>query len=157
MGRPRIPLADRFWNKVDKMPGHGPQGECWVWIAATNPDGYGMIRQPTRTIIASRASWEIHHGPVPDGLWVLHRCDNPPCVNPNHLFLGTTTDNQRDAAKKGRSAKGGNNARITEDQVREIRQQHADGVNRRILAAQYGVTHWNITAIVNRTCWPHVI
>lgn len=94
------PIAERFWPKVDKS------GECWVWTASRDRTGYGKFgrgggkRGWTK---ASRVSWEIHFGPVPDGLWVLHRCDNPPCVRPDHLFLGTCGDNNRDTASKGRA------------------------------------------------------
>lgn len=104
---PKIaPVADRFWPKVNKS---GPTiraelGSCWVWTASRDRSGYGKfgrgrLRGWTK---ASRVSWELAHGAIPNGLWVLHRCDNPPCVNPGHLFLGTARDNNRDTAAKGR-------------------------------------------------------
>jgi hypothetical protein len=98
----RITPLERFMAKVSPEPTSG----CWLWTGALGMDGYGIRvhlhgeeRKPRR---AHRASWEIFRGPIPDGLWVLHRCDNPPCVNPDHLFLGTQTDNIRDAVRKGR-------------------------------------------------------
>lgn len=91
-------LAARFWDKVAIDRG------CWLWTAGTR-HGYGAISEGGRgspMIMAHRFSWEFHFGPIPDGLGVLHKCDNPPCVNPAHLFLGTQGDNMRDKAVKGR-------------------------------------------------------
>ena len=78
-----------------------PSG-CWEWTGSKNDKGYGRVYADRDEKRAHRAMWEQAHGPVPDGLWVLHRCDNPPCVNPDHLFLGTPLDNVRDMMAKGR-------------------------------------------------------
>jgi len=104
---PRHPIADRFWPKVDKngsAPEHCPElGPCWVWTGAHVPWGYGQIGLTGRKNgRAHVVSWEMHNGPIPDGLWVLHKCDNPPCVRPDHLFLGTVQDNTADMIAKGR-------------------------------------------------------
>lgn len=92
-------MEERFWEKVEKSDG------CWLWTGSTI-SGYGylhsgdkLVRKPLR---AHRASWAIHHGPIPDGLWVLHHCDTPLCVRPDHLFLGDRRANMLDAARKGR-------------------------------------------------------
>lgn len=115
MSPARRPLADRFWEKVDRngpVPPHRPElGACWVWTRATNGGGYGKIGsgaggEAERTLLAPRVSWDLANGPIPDGLWVLHHCDNPPCVRPDHLFLGTAKDNTRDMIGKGRKVRG---------------------------------------------------
>ena len=112
---PRPDLPARFWSKVNKAGPVHPTLEtaCWVWLAATR-DGYGEIgiagRSPQQ---AHRIAWEMTVGPIPDGFNVLHNCDNPPCVNPSHLFLGTKKDNTQDMIAKGRSKLGLNQAEKT--------------------------------------------
>ncbi len=111
MGNPR-PLTDRFWEKVDKR---GPD-ECWEWTAGRATStlwtkgkpkfDYGIFHRGSedeyQAVQAHRMSWELHNGSIPDSLFVCHTCDNPPCVNPGHLFLGTHLDNMRDRKAKGR-------------------------------------------------------
>lgn len=79
-----------------------PNSGCWLWTGSCNRDGYGRLTHSHRTVDAHRLSWLAHRGPIPDGLWVLHACDVPSCVNPDHLWLGTNSDNQRDCTTKGR-------------------------------------------------------
>ena len=101
-GKLHVPLAVRFEQKYITEPNTG----CWIWIAALSNKGYGKIGRGMRQDghePAHRISWELNYGPIPEGLHVLHKCDNPPCVNPNHLFLGTHGDNMRDSVTKGRA------------------------------------------------------
>lgn len=101
-GRPSIPIADRFWSKVQKTDA------CWLWTSNVHHNGYGQIAQSRngatrqRWVWAHRVAWELTHGPIADGLLVLHRCDTPLCVNPAHLFLGTHLENIADSVRKGR-------------------------------------------------------
>lgn len=166
MGRPPTPLEERFWEKVDVR---GP-GECWPWTASTRGFGYGQIAAgaPSRKILeAHRVSWEIHNGPIPvgeghHGTCVLHTCDNPPCVNPQHLFLGTFTDNMQDRDEKGRT-RGGKlageehgRAKLTGEQVFEIRQTYVKRsrtYGTYALARKYGVCNTTIGRIVNGKHW----
>ena len=111
-------IAERFWSKVDFS------GECWEWKAFRNHDGYGLFfvnRNVSMSgmIVASRFAWELFNGPIPDGLCALHNCDNPPCVNPSHLFLGTREKNNEDMVLKDRQSKGEHRPqhKLTLDQV----------------------------------------
>ena len=160
MAPARKSLEERFWAKAEKR---GPQ-ECWPWTAAT-VQGYGVINaggHKSRMLRAPRVSWEIHHGPIPRGLCVCHRCDNPSCVNPAHLFLGTRLANARDRSAKGRDPDskttrrvGETNGRaiLTEDDVREIRRK-TEPI--KVQAARFGVCQGTIEAIRGRRLWRHV-
>ena len=144
----RLSFAARFWRYVDTS------GDCWIWTGATN-GRYGKIsRGPGLGLVgAHRASWEIHFGPTPDGLWVLHRCDNPPCVRPDHLWLGTNQDNIDDKVAKGRAlgAYGGERhhlSKLTKGQGAEVRQFAEEGLRQREIAARYGVNRATISKII---------
>lgn len=152
---------ERFWQKVDKS---GGDDACWLWIAGKNDHGYGTFRIGSRrdgsrkTIGAHKVSWEIANGEVPNSLHVLHECDNPVCVNPAHLFLGTNLDNIKDKVSKGRGHHpvGESNGRaiLLLDQVREIRETYAKGgISYARLARIYGCTKTNIANIVSRKIW----
>lgn len=149
-----VPLADRFWSKVDTQYG---ADACWLWTAAKHPRGYGAIFVGKRRLMAHRVAWEITHGPIPEGLHVLHKCDTPLCVRPSHLWLGTHIDNMRDRDAKGRNVnkRGSQHARskLTEAQVRAIRSSR---LTRRELAERYGVCLGNIDSILKRKTWTHV-
>lgn len=121
-GRGIIPLEERFWSKVEMIPFHS----CWEWMGAptmTNRSGsYGEIRLGGRKdpkILAHRASWIIHFGAIPEGKFVCHKCDNPGCVRPDHLFLGNNQDNMNDMKKKKRQY--GKHPRFTKDQRNQMR------------------------------------
>jgi len=148
------PLVDRFWNKVDICG----IDDCWNWLASKR-NGYGRIWSgEDKNLAAHRVSWELKHGKIPDGMKVLHVCDNPSCVNPRHLFLGTQTDNIYDMCEKGRQvAPRGENmwkSILTEDQVKEIRllrkQEHYTYVK---LAELFEVSKGCINHIINGRSW----
>lgn len=150
---------ERFWAKVDKTPGHGPNGECWVWTAYRDGFGYGIFR-PQRGLqntAAHRASYEMNIGPI-DGHDVLHHCDNPSCIRPDHLFLGNDALNTADKVSKGRQrgAPGETNANavLTEGKVRAIRR---DTRSSRRVAEDYGVHASAIKSIRSGRTWRHVV
>lgn len=159
------PLIERFEQKVDKSPGHGPNGDCWVWTASTKYWGYGAISVPGKGVRgAHRVSYELTHGPIPPGMFVLHRCDNPPCVNPDHLILGTPADNIRDMIARGRKkigvmpkGMGHHRAKLTDSQVIEIRRLwDSGGATKLGLSKQFGVSRPVIRGIVERRSWRHI-
>jgi hypothetical protein len=134
-------LSSRFWAKVDRR---GPD-ECWPWTGDKTRAGYGLIRLNGRRAYAHRVSWELSEGLIPFGFGVFHRCDNPPCVNPGHLFTGTHADNMRDMVAKGRRGYAGSPgerhpaARLSAADVASIREADAS-VRTRDLAARYGIS-----------------
>lgn len=108
--RPRQPLADKFWRRVTPL-GDLP---CWEWEGPrSGPNGYGLVKEGGKNLYAHRASWILCRGPTPDGMHVLHHCDNKPCVNPNRLYIGTLMDNSRDAKERGRTPTGERNGMNT--------------------------------------------
>ncbi len=145
----------RFWRKVNRTP------DCWEWNAGRSTNGYGRFRIPGKHLIASRVAWIITHGSIPNGLWVLHRCDNRACVRPSHLFLGTAKDNARDMVLKGRNRiarhqnRGENNprAKLTTDDVRVVREMIQAGVARRDISVHMGVSRSTIAQIASGRRW----
>lgn len=137
-------LEQRFWAKVKKGPG------CWEWTAMTNPKGYGIIGINHVPNLAHRVSYQLEVGPIPTGKCVLHRCDNPACVRPKHLFLGTKGDNNRDMHAKGRAF-----TKLTAAQVREMRAKFKLG-QCPAAGRAYGVTHRMAHLIITRQSWRHV-
>ena len=103
----RKTTQERFWNKVDKTPGHGPNEDCWEWTGRKKyvEYGYGRFWFNRKDGMAHRYSYELHKGEIPEGLEVCHSCDNPSCVNPDHLWVGTHKENMQDMKRKSRSAK----------------------------------------------------
>lgn len=133
-------------------------GQCWRWNGRLGHGGYGRLGYSRKTYMAHRLSYELHYGSIPDGLWVCHHCDNPRCVNPAHLFLGTPADNTTDMIRKDRNARGEKqtNAKLTEAQVREILRLRNEGVGNIALAEQFGVGKTHISHIVTGRKWKHV-
>ena len=150
MAGPRIPIEKRFWKYVDKRGAD----ECWEWVGGKNSHGYGATCIDGRYEAAHRASWILHFGRIPEGLCVLHHCDNRACVNPAHLFLGTNRDNTIDMYAKGRQGdiKGEKhpNAKLTVSDVLEIRKSPLTGTK---LGELYGVGQSTINAIKKHKRW----
>lgn len=150
-GRIVIPAADRFWAKVEKTP------TCWLWTASGH-GGYGKfyVARDRPRVRAHRFSWELEHGPIPEGLDVLHECDTPPCVRPSHLFLGTDEDNVRDMIEKGRQNWGvpERAARLlTWELVDAMRADMAAGMSRARAARKYGVNHRTASNVALGRSW----
>lgn len=161
---------ERFWSKTTPEPTSG----CLLWTGNYHAHGYGRTNMGRRGIVlAHRLAWELTFGPIPDGLCVLHRCDNPPCVNPNHLFLGTKADNSADMVAKGRSCAGdrqgmrrhpecvprgerNGQARLAEADVIAIRAARATGQTEREVAARFGVSPSLVGCIHRRERWRHI-
>jgi hypothetical protein len=155
-------IVERFWEKVAKGEG------CWNWTGYRKDKGYGTIHnsdgETKRPVLAHRLSWEIANGPIPDGICVLHRCDNPACVRLDHLFLGTKADNNADMKAKGRAS--GNPAcgedavwaKMTEAQVREMRDKygsmHRPPVSK--ISADYRIHKMTVWNILTRRTWRHI-
>jgi len=150
-----------FWAKVNKTE------TCWLWTAGQmGSSGYGTfsVRTPTGTksIRAHRYSYEMTNGPIPEGMHVLHRCDTPLCVRPEHLFLGTPLDNARDKVAKGRMRRGdfkgeaNGHAKLTAEIVRAIRSRPAVRGSQAAMAREYGITPQTVQDIIKRRIWKHV-
>jgi len=150
------PLKDRFWDKVIKTD------SCWLWIGYIGKRGYGDFRINKKTYRAHRVSYVINIGPIPDNLCVLHKCDNRRCIRPDHLWLGTVLDNQKDMSqkKRGKNAymvgKRAGNIRLTEQQILAIREEFKQGQSKPFLAEKYKVVRQNIHRIITRKSWKHI-
>lgn len=139
----------RFENKFEAEPMSG----CWLWTAATSPKGYGHFRAENGDVIhAHRWAYANYVSSIPHGQHVLHKCDNPACVNPSHLFVGTNADNVADKVKKKRQARGQTmpNAKITDTIADEIRKSNESS---RALAARYGISHTTVVKVRNNVYW----
>lgn len=146
-------VAARFWPKVDVR---GPF-DCWDWTGTKDDDGYGHLKMSgSSPEAAHRLSYRFAHGAIPEGLFVCHRCDNPSCVNPAHLFAATHRDNMADMRAKGRQATGMSVAhpKLTTEQARDIRRIYATtGRSQRDIAAEFGVHQMTVSRVVRREVW----
>lgn len=144
-GHNSIPIAQRFWTKVHCTD------TCWMWSGSRDRAGYGIIwrivaGKSNRTAKAHRISWELHFGPIPEGLSVLHHCDNPPCVRPAHLYLGSQQDNMRDAVLRKRWK-----LKLTTQEALCVSQRYTDGqTTLSVLAKDYGVGTSTIFRTIRR-------
>ena len=151
-----LELVERFHEKweVDK------KSRCWCWTASAAGKGYGQIKIPgtRRQIYAHRLSYMIHYGEIPEGMYVCHVCDNPLCVKPTHLFLGTCEDNLQDMKRKDRHLCGAKNkrAKLTEEQVRHMHILNIQGVSQGKIASVYPVAQQTVCKILRGESWEHV-
>lgn len=142
----------RFWDRVDAS------GECWEWTAGKNSLGYGKISIDAKNVYAHRLAYILAYGFIPNGLFVCHHCDNPGCVKPSHLFVGTQSDNLKDAASKGRIPQGTIhwNSRLVENDIHEIRRLHSLGVSQPLLAKMWKICQPQVSKIVYRVQWRNI-
>jgi hypothetical protein len=158
MSRPILSDATtlRFWAKVERRSADA----CWTWRGNRQASGHGRFWTGTRTDGAHRVAYEIANGPIPAGLVVKHSCDNPACVNPSHLSVGTVSENLAEMVVRGRARKArgeeSGKAKLTESDVRELRRLAAEGASYKSLATQFGIAPVNARAIVLRLHWRHV-
>lgn len=154
----------RFWERVNK---NGPQpdpvkypglDQCWQWTAFATPDGYGMITVEGKPSYAHRLSYAMHVSAIPKGLHVRHKCDNPGCLNPSHLLVGTPAQNSNDARERGRLSPGNRGpwVKLTEAEVKEIRQLLADGVTQVVIAAKFDLCRNSVSSIATKKTWKHI-
>lgn len=146
-------------ERFDKKVVRAEDNECWEWVGAKKPTGYGNFYIDGRYLGAHVASWEIENGRVPEGNFVCHKCDNPSCVNPAHLFLGTPLDNMRDMRAKGRAKgihEGGEKhpvAKLTKISVEKIRELRDSGLILKTIAEMFGVSESNIHYVCSNKTW----
>jgi hypothetical protein len=168
-------LRLRFRAKVYKRGPHliHMPTRCWMWVGGRSKNGYGRLKERGFWILAHRRSWELHRGAIPVGLLVCHHCDNPSCVRPSHLFVGTDADNKADCVAKGRQARGAKcapinpnppvlqgmkhgRAKLTDAIVLQIRAECAAGEFQHVVAKRHGVCQAMVNHIVTRKRWGHL-
>lgn len=144
-------LATRFWEKVNKTE------SCWLWTGALLKTGYGSIRINNKSVRAHRVAYELSVGKIPDGMIILHSCDNPLCVNPSHLRIGNKRENMADAIERGQHKTGERHAKskLSNNDVATIRAALSAGVTGRYLAKKFSVDETTISHIKSSKSWKH--
>lgn len=152
-GKKVVDQEAHLWSMVNKTP----LDECWNFTGCKS-HGYGAINVRGKRQFAHRLAWIYTYGPIPEGMFVCHKCDNPACCNPNHLFLGTQDDNMRDASEKLRCHIGEKNynAKLTEEQVKQIVQLANENMTRKELGQRFGVSRQTINSIINGHDWKYL-
>ena len=147
-------MGERFWSKVNVCG----DDECWEWTAGKYRRGYGSCSAVFGNRYAHRVAWTLTNGEIPVGLCVLHHCDNPPCCNPAHLFIGTQSDNMKDKAGKGRATRGEScrHSRLTEIDIKLIRMWLKRGYTQRSIADVFEISRQSIGDINTGRTWKHV-
>jgi len=151
----------RFWSKVDFREDH----ECWPWTGTTIADGRGMFQVGGKSVVAARVCLRVCGEVIPTGKYVLHRCDNPNCINPRHLYIGTAQDNINDAKDRGpaRGVRVGaplgekhGRSKLTAEGVRDIRRRYSQGETKTVIAKRYDVSLSTISGVLSGRVWSHV-
>jgi hypothetical protein len=147
-------IIDRFYKFIDVKE----KDECWEWQGYRDKDGYGYFSIGGKPILAHRFMWEMEYDEIQEGIIICHTCDNPPCVNPNHLWEGNRKSNLEDMVEKGRSNRGelNNMVKLTELDVIYIRQLHQNGIALNSIANIVGTHPSNVSLIVRRKTWKHI-
>lgn len=152
-GRKRMSLEEKFWEKVDKKG----EDECWNWKGALNKDRYGQFNYKGKPKLSHIVSYILVHGNVPKGLFILHKCNNPSCVNPKHLYIGTQADNMKQMVKDGRSLYGEKNpnSKLNWEIVNKIRAEYVNDRNITIrkLSNKYNMPLGTIQNIIEDKTW----
>jgi hypothetical protein len=157
-------ITERFFEKVDKTPGLGPNGDCWDWVGAKTDKGYGnfILFDNGPWMVATRFSYAFHGYKIPVGMFMCHTCDNRACVNPAHLFPGTQQDNIDDMHRKGRhtqyerSGERNPKAKLTKDQVLYIRACNKSGESSPSISKRMGISYSTVREIIRRDTWRHI-
>ena len=151
-------LKERFEKKYKKC-----SNGCWIWMGCKIKEKYGQIRtEKNKRMLAHRVSWILYRGKITDNLFVLHKCDNPPCVNPEHLFLGTHQDNMDDMIRKSigkttrNTGESHGNSFLKENDIRAIRLMRKLGTKQNSIADYFNVTQGTISSIIRRRTWSHI-